>query len=185
MSTKKLLAFAAASIVVVVAVMIVQRSSMRRDAVAGADAALPSEDAGPVTTPYLPARSAADDSYAPPSEVEAAIFSIRPGLNFCYRVASQTHPNLVANAVFGVDIDPNGHVTEVKLVSSDAKLDDNLVECIKGALVQAAFKPPPGGVSTGVNVPISFRPPRNGTPDGGLFGFRPSPGAGAVADAGH
>jgi hypothetical protein len=136
---------------------------------AGADADAATTDAAATTTSYLPARSAPDDSYAPPSMVESVLFSLRPGLNLCYRVASHSNPSLVAKAIFTLTIGGNGRVKDVVLASSETPLGPDLVDCVKGVLAQANFKPTPDGGVVTVSVPISFRPPSGGWKDSGGF----------------
>src|SRR5262249_27335629 len=127
------------------------------------------EAAAPTEMPYLPARSAPDDSFAPPSQVEAVLFRLKPGLALCYRAPSHDNPNIVANAIFTVQIGGDGHVVDAKLGKSDAPIDPTLVQCVERTLYQGLFKPTPdGGVET-VQVPISFRPPRGGWKDAGGF----------------
>jgi len=127
------------------------------------------KDAGGVTAPYFPARSAPDDSNAPVSQVEPVLFSLRPGLNLCYRVASHSDPNINARAIFAVTIGGNGRVTNVNLASTETPLDPALGECVKRVLFQGEFAPPPDGGLATIAVPITFQPPRGGWKDAGGF----------------
>lgn len=138
---------------------------------AATDAAPASADVGPTGAPYLPARSAGDDSYAPNSLVESKLFSLRPGFNLCYRVAAQADPNLVAKTVWQVKIGPDGHPISAELKINETELPPDFIDCIKRVLLSADFKSTPdGGIAT-INVPIAFRPPAGGNrPDASIIG---------------
>lgn len=111
--------------------------------------------------PYLPSRSAPDNSPGPMAEVEPTVMMLRPQLNECYRTAAKTNPKLEGRAIYTVLIGVDGKPTEVG-VKDQQGLEPGLVECGRKALLGAKFVAPPNGEPTTVNVPIAFKPPRDG-----------------------
>lgn len=121
----------------------------------------------PSAVPYLPARTVAHAAPdAPVSQVEAVIFSLRPGLNLCYRVAAKENPKLEANAIFSVTIGSDGKVLDASLEKTETLLSPDLIECIARVLKGGIFKETPDAAIATISVPINFRPPRGGVDAG-------------------
>jgi hypothetical protein len=115
----------------------------------------------PSQVPYLPARSAPDDSPAPESLVESVLFRQRRRLNECYRTAAMDRPTLQGDAIFQLTIEPSGGVKNVALVSQTG-LDVGLIGCATRVLKEASFPPNDAGGPSVLNVPLKFRPPPGG-----------------------
>jgi outer membrane biosynthesis protein TonB len=127
------------------------------------DAATSSASAASARTPYLPSRSAPDDTSPEPlSLVEKVLFAQRPQLNECYRRASRETPALEGQAIIAVTIGRDGHVTDTSVVSQNG-LTPALVTCLTGALKSAVFEPPASAPVT-IRVPLNFKP----RPDAGV-----------------